>query len=86
MNATTIKLENPLLKALIHLKPRGKSISGFVREIIGREIERKQMIKAAEEYAAYLGSHPDEREWLEDWENADLASPVKKKRKRGEKS
>ena len=73
MQATTIKLENPLLRELRNLTPRAMSLSAFIREILEQEIQRRKMVQAAEKYADFLKSSPGEREWLEEWESADLS-------------
>jgi hypothetical protein len=82
MQATTIKIENPLLDELRSLTPRTKSLSGFIREILEQEIQRRKMIQAAEKYADFLKSSPGEREWLEEWESADLSRAPRYIRKR----
>ncbi len=82
MEATTIKIENPLLNELRSLTPRTKSLSAFIREILEQEIQRRKMIQAAEKYADFLKSSPKENEWLEEWESADLSRVPRLVRKR----
>ncbi len=86
MNATTIKIENPLLKNLLYIVPQKKSLSAFVREVLEREIQRQKMILAAESYLVFLKSHADESQSLEEWESADLGRPPKHLRKKGKNS
>ena len=85
MNATTIKIENPLLNEIVKITPEKKSISAFVREVLENEVQRQKMIQAAERYSEFLASNPEEREWMGDWESADLARsprPASRKRKK----
>ncbi len=85
MLATTIKIENPLLSELKKLLPRGESISSFVREVLESEIRRRKMIQAAESYAEFLKSNPEETQWLEDWESSDLITEPKNGKKKVKK-
>lgn len=83
MQATTFKLENPLLKELYKIMPKKSGLSAFVRNILEQEILRQKKIKAALEYQEFMASHPDEQLWLEEWESVDLAkTPKSKKTKR----
>ena len=75
MQATTIKIEDPILKELRKFVPPDQSLSAFVREILERDIQRRKMVKAAQEYASWLENHPDEREWLDEWDDAHLERP-----------
>lgn len=81
MQATTIKLEYPILSSLMRFIPKEKSLSAFVREILEQEIQRRTMARAAERYVEFLESSPEEREWLKEWESADLEQPPKLARK-----
>lgn len=82
MQATTIKLEDPLLGELKKYLPKEESISSFVRNLLEKEIQRQKMIQAAEEYSHFLAAHPEEKEGLEEWESADLTTSVKRIQKR----
>ena len=82
MNATTIKLENPLLKSLLHVVPKKKSLTAFVREVLESEVQRRRMSEAGEAYLRFLEANPEEKKWLEEWETSDLgSSPKPSKRK-----
>ncbi|MBL7685607.1 MAG: hypothetical protein JNK65_06205 [Deltaproteobacteria bacterium] len=83
MQATTIKLENPLLNEVKKILPKHENITSFVRSLLEREIHRQKMIQAAASYNQFLKDCPDEREWLEDWDSLELdAPPLKEKKKR----
>lgn len=79
MEATTIKIENPLLNQLNKIKPGDKSFSAFAREILKKEVLRRRLIEAADRYTEFLDSTSSEAEWLADWEKADLAHPPKQR-------
>lgn len=81
MKATTIKVEGDLLNEIEKVKPSSQSLSAYVRAVLRREVLRHKMADAAERYAELLRSNPDERGWLEEWEHADLDTPVKKGRR-----
>ncbi len=88
MQATTIKIENPLLNELKKYSPKNESLSSFIREILEKDIQRRKMIEAAETYARFLAENPSEQEWLNEWEEANLAQDPKitSKKKKVEKS
>ncbi len=79
MKATTIKIEGDLLEELEKAKPPSKSISAYVRDILESDIKRHRVAEAAVEYEAFVAAHPEERKSLEEWDQADLANPPKKK-------
>ena len=84
MQATTIKIENPLLSELKTLIPKTQSLTSFIRETLEREVRRQKMIQSGEKYAEFLKSSPEEVRWLEEWESSDLEQAPKtlgKKRK-----
>lgn len=81
MQATTIKIENPLLSELKKFLPKGESISSFIREVLERDLQRRKMIKAAETYMEFLDTNPEEKQWLEDWGDSDLITEAKTKSK-----
>jgi hypothetical protein len=82
MGATTIKVEGELLTELNRAKPANVSLTAFVRSILEREVLRARLGDAAERYAQFLDSSPDERAWLEEWEGADLTSAPTARRPR----
>jgi predicted CopG family antitoxin len=75
MKANTIKIENPLLEELYRLKPKSTSFSEFLRSLLKQCVTRSKMGAAAEKYQAFLEDNADEREWLGEWAEADLAKP-----------
>lgn len=79
MQATTIKIENPLLNELKKYSPKDESLSSFIREILEKDIQRRKMIEAAESYTLFLAENPSEQEWLNEWEEADLSHDPKAK-------
>ena len=83
MNATTIKIEQPLLKSLYQLKPETQSLSAFVREMLEAGVRRRKMAEAAAKYHEFLAQHTKEASGLRDWEDADLAHPPAKRSKPG---
>ena len=82
MRATTIKVEGELLDQLYRAKPANVSLTTFVRSILEREVLRARIEDATARYAQFLEKSPDERDWLAEWESADLASPPKTRRRR----
>ncbi len=80
MKATTIKIDGDILRALEQSKPARQTVTAFVKEILRQELDRRQLRESAEKYQEFLENSPDEREWLTEWEQTDLASPVKRKR------
>lgn len=76
MKATTVKIEGELLSDIEAVKPESQSVSAFVRELLRRSLERERLRAAAENYATYVREHPNEREWLSEWDRADLAEPL----------
>ncbi len=80
MSATTIKIEDPLLKEIRKIKPQGQSISSYVKEALEHEIRRKKMSEAASQYKAFLNEHPEESGSLKEWTSAPLDKPLKTKR------
>ncbi|MFI5395787.1 MAG: hypothetical protein ACHQ9S_09670 [Candidatus Binatia bacterium] len=81
MKATTIKVEGELLSELNRAKPATQSISAYVRSVLKQEVLRRKVAEAAEEYAKFLRDTGEERAWLEEWDRADLAAPVRRKRR-----
>jgi hypothetical protein len=79
MRATTVKVEGDLLKELERTKPSSLSLSAYVREILRQEIRRRKMAEAADRYVELVRDSSDEREWLTEWERADLTAPPKRR-------
>jgi hypothetical protein len=82
MKATTIKLEGDLLRELEKAKPESVTLSAYVREVLRGDLRRRSLTKAAALYQEFLESNPEEVVWLREWEEADLASAPKSKRRR----
>jgi hypothetical protein len=81
MRATTIKVEGDLLRELERTKPPSQTLSAYVRSLLEREMRRQKVAQAADRYADFLRETPDERTWLEEWANADLARPPRRRRR-----
>jgi hypothetical protein len=77
-----MKIEGSLLEELERTKPASKSVSAYVRDILESDIRRHKVTEAAAEYGAFVGSHPEEKVWLSEWDKADLANPPKKSREK----
>ena len=73
MAATTVKLDAELLREIADSKPAGQTLSSFVRSALKRDIRRRKMKRAAEEYLASLLRVPAESNAQEEWESAPLA-------------
>lgn len=63
-----------MLSEIKRILPKNLSISGFIREVLEQEIRRRKMIEAGKQYSEFLAASSSERDWLEDWESADLAT------------
>lgn len=81
MKATTIKVDGELLAELERAKPPSQSLTGYVREVLEREVRRRKMLDAADRYTEFLRANAAERAWLEEWDRADLAQPPKRRRR-----
>jgi hypothetical protein len=81
MSATTVKLDEALLSTIAELKRADQTLSGYVREALLRDARRQQMRKAAETYQALLRDNPTERQMMDEWEAAPLATDPKEKRR-----
>jgi hypothetical protein len=79
MKATTIKLEGELLSDLEKAKPESLSLSAYVREILNKDLRRRKLAQAAASYEDFLAANPEEKSWLREWDEADLASPPKRR-------
>ena len=76
MSATTIKLESDLVKKVTSLKPKDASISGYVRGLIEREHQARELQAAARTYDRFLRENPEERAAMEVWESAPLSHDI----------
>lgn len=81
MGATTVKLDAELLREISSVKPDEQTLAAYVREALQRDVRRQQMRRAAEAYVALLRDNPKEREAVEEWEAAPLASNPRSLRK-----
>lgn len=80
MKATTIKVEGELLRKIEEAKPAQQSVTSFVRSVLRKELDRRKLRGAAEQYRMFVEENSDEREWLEAWDRSDLVSPLSDKR------
>jgi hypothetical protein len=76
MKATTIKLEGELLAAIEKAKRPEESVTSYVRTVLRKNLEQNRVREAAAAYIAFVDSHPEEQEWLDEWERADLTTAV----------
>ena len=81
MPATTIKLDGELLKSIAAIKPPRQTLSAYVREALQRDLRRQKMREAAETYTDLLRNNPAEREAMDEWEAASLATTPRARRK-----
>ncbi len=81
MKATTIKLDGELLLELEKAKPESLSLSAYVRDVLSRDLRRRKLAQAAASYEEFLVAHPEEQSWLREWDEAELASPPKRRRR-----
>lgn len=81
MKATTIKVDGALLAELERAKPPRQTLTGYVREVLEREVRRRKLLDAADRYTEFLRANAAEREWLAEWDRADLAQPPKRRRR-----
>jgi hypothetical protein len=79
MKATTIKVEGELLSELERVKSPTQSLSAFVRSVLQQDVLRRKMSDAAERYGQLLRENAEERSWLEEWEQADLSKPPRRR-------
>lgn len=80
MAATTVKLEDSLLKQIRAVKPREQTLAAYVREALERDLLRRRLVAAAGDYAAFLDANPEERDEMEMWAEAPLAKPGKRRK------
>lgn len=76
MKSTTVKVDAALLKAIEEVKSPSQTVTAFVRTAVQKAIDRHRLEAAAVAYRAFVQQHPREREWLAEWEAADLAASV----------
>jgi Arc/MetJ-type ribon-helix-helix transcriptional regulator len=81
MKATTIKLEGELLQELEQAKPARTSVSAFVREVLRKDLRRRKLAEAAVAYEAFVASNAEERTWMREWDEADLAALPRRSRR-----
>jgi predicted CopG family antitoxin len=81
MKATTIKIEGELLLELEKAKPESLSLSAYVREVLSKDLRRRKLAQAAASYEEFLAANPEEKSWLREWHEADLASAPKRRRR-----
>ncbi len=81
MKATTIKIEGELLLELEKAKPESLSLSAFVREVLSRGLRTRKLAQAAVSYEEFLAANPEEQSWLREWDEADLTSTPRRRRR-----
>jgi hypothetical protein len=80
MQAIAVKLEGELLSAIERAKPPGESVPSFVRAVLRKSLEQDKAREAANTYIGFVESHPEEQQWLDQWERADLTNPPAERR------
>ncbi len=81
MPASTIRLDDALLRKIRAAKPTEQSLAAYVREAIERDLLRRKLRAAAEAYRTFLDEHPEEQDQEHAWERAPLASAPRRTRK-----
>lgn len=81
MRATTIKLDAKLHRSIRKLKPGDQTLTGYVRELVAREENRRALEAAADAYTHLLLAHKKEAAAMSDWESAPLAAPPKRRKR-----
>lgn len=81
MKATTIKIEGKLLQELEKAKPESVSLSAYVRQVLKKDLRRSRLAQAATSYQEFLAANPEEQSWLREWDEADLLTAPKRKRR-----
>lgn len=74
MRATTVGPEGKLLDDVEAAEPAGRSPSAHARRVLRKDPERQRARDAAAAFRAFVDTHPEERAWLADWDDADLAA------------
>ena len=82
MSATTVKLDGELLRAIATVKSPRQTLSAYVREALQRDLRRQQMREAAETYMNLLRTDAAERDAMDEWETAPLATTPRARRRR----
>ena len=81
MGSTTVKIEGALAEAVAEYKTQGLSTAAYVRSLIEADIRRAKMENAGRQYAAFLRNDPAAGAEMQEWENANLASPPRTSRR-----
>ena len=81
MKATTVKVDGSLLRDLERMKPAQQSFSAYVRALLQQAVTRLKMAEAADRYAQFVRDSADERAWLTEWDDAELAKPPRRRRR-----
>jgi hypothetical protein len=80
---TTVILDGALVEEVSKELEPGQTLTGFVREAVDYRLRRARMRKAAVAYEHALRKNPALAEEMAAWEQADLASPPRKSRRKG---
>ena len=74
MKATTVKIEGELLEGIEAAREHGQSVASYVRRALQRDLDRRLAREAAAAFKEFVEAHPEEKQWLDEWDGADLAS------------
>jgi hypothetical protein len=68
------------LIAIERAKPPGETVTSFVRTVLRKSLEQHQVREAANAYIPFVESLPEEQQWMDEWERADLTTPPTEQR------
>jgi len=76
MSATTVKIDDDLLKEIRRVIPKKQTITTFVRESIRSEVKRRTLREAAETYVRFMAAQKNEKQEMDDWQASALESDI----------
>ena len=79
MKATTVKVDGELLAGIDAAREPGQSVAAYVRRALQRDLERRLARDAAAAFKDFVETHPEEKQWLDEWDGADLASAPRRR-------
>lgn len=82
MKATTIKLGGDLLREVELAKPADMSVTSYVKEAVRGKLMSARLRDAAGQYQTLSEADAQERQYMEEWDAADLAKAPKPGKKR----
>ena len=73
MKGTTVKIEGEL-EGIEGAKATGQSVAAYLRRVLQQDLERRQARAAAAAFKEFVAADPEEKQWLDQWDGADLAA------------